>query len=180
MPCTLQPKVPCTLLACRAPFCQVAASLPPRWEYLAVQKALFFHFDPVEDDPAAAAAAAEAAAAAAREREEGRGYIGVEEEPEMVSASSALPLESFFQSVFLSEADGAWYLRLKHEDRQGRPHTFSEALGSFEAFLRQQVRRLPLCAEVACMHIACAPIACACASHVRVHGLCVSAVSRGR
>ena len=118
---------------------KVAASLAPRWEYLAVQKALFFHFDPVEDDPAAAAAAAEAAAAAAREREEGRGYIGVEEEPEMVSASSALPLESFFQSVFLSEADGAWYLRLKHEDRQGRLHTFSEALGSFEAFLRQQV-----------------------------------------
>ena len=132
------------------------------------------------EDPAAAAAAAEAAAAAAREREEGRGYIGVEEEPEMVSASSALPLESFFQSVFLSEADGAWYLRLKHEDRQGRPHSFSEALGGFEAFLRQQVRRLPLCAEVACMHIACAPIACACASHARVHRLCVSAVSRGR
>ena len=179
MPCTLQPKVPCPLLACRAPFCQVAASLPPRWEYLAVQKALFFHFD-TEEDPAAAAAAAEAAAAAAREREEGRGYIGVEEEPEMVSASSALPLESFFQSVFLSEADGAWYLRLKHEDRQGRPHSFSEALGGFEAFLRQQVRRLPLCAEVACMHITCAPIACACASHARVHGLCVSAVSRGR
>ena len=131
-----------------------------------MQKALFFHFEPTEDDPSAAAAAAEAAATAEREREEGRGYIGIEEEPAMVSASSALPLETFFQSVFLSEADGAWYLGLSHEDRQGRPHTFSEALGGFETFLRQQVSRLMMRGEVACVYVH----GMACARPMRVSG----------
>ena len=93
-----------------------------------------------------------------------------------MSASSGLPLETFFQSVFLSEADGAWYLGLSHEDRQGRPHTFSEALGGFEAFLRQQVsmhaedvRRAGMHVHVH-VHSMCMAYACACAWPMRVCG----------
>ena len=52
---------------------KVAASLPPRWEYLAVQKAFCFYFEPTDEGAAAAAAAAAEAAAKASD---GAGYLG--------------------------------------------------------------------------------------------------------
>ena len=52
---------------------KVASSLPPRWQYLAVQKAFNFYFEPTDEGAAAAAAAAAEAAAKASD---GAGYLG--------------------------------------------------------------------------------------------------------
>ena len=52
---------------------KAASSLPPRWQYLAVQKAFNFYFEPTDEGAAAAAAAAAEAAAKASD---GAGYLG--------------------------------------------------------------------------------------------------------
>ena len=66
----------------------------------------------------------------------------VTNEHERRQPCNALALESAFQSVFLSEADGAWYTSLKDGDAPTGPSGFHAALRGFEEFLQGHVCRL--------------------------------------
>ena len=106
-----------------------SAAAPPRWHFVAVQKALCFFY---EATSAVLKTAASSRASA----------LAVERPTTPPQRFQPLQQQSLFQAIWLGDADAAWYTKLK----ENRPEasgggSASEARARFVSFMRSQVCR---------------------------------------
>ena len=101
-------------------------ALPPRWQFLAVEKTFCFYFEPT-DAPLRTA----------------RSSVGRDDS---MPSLQAFQLESLFQSVWKSDSDASWYFALPENLGDGASGNVivADAYARYLGFLRQQICRLLL------------------------------------
>ncbi len=109
-------------------------ALPPRWQFLAVEKSFIFHYEPTSAPVRTAGSA--------------RSAPGVDQASSEDSSPRFQPfqLEALFQSVWMSDTDASWYfgLRENRADSMVGNASLGDAHGRFLAFIRQRICRLLL------------------------------------